>query len=511
MARRKSGRGAVVGVFALVFFWIGFAVWFYLPFMNPPTAFPRMAFRPPVESIKPDPIVETGGSTGERPISVRFGSSIDAFVTQDRGYSVVQSDFGIRGKLYTRHDYRAAQEEADKLYANRNEGRAGSIYSGFLNSLGLLGQEENVDGMISTLKAWQQAYPTSQYPLMVEAILRMNLAEAIRSGTWSSTVSRAAMLGFDSNIRQAKKLLDEAQEKRPDDPHPSIYLMQVGEALNLPTEQIDTYFAYAHERSPQCYAMWARKLKFLAPQWGGSWRDMNEFMRQAENAAKTNPQVELTVVDGLVEMHQRGVTGISLSSPDQWRQVADIYDRVLNAYPDDLEILTLYANRAANFCPDPHEVAQIFDRIGDQYFEGGIWDSLDQYNQARTHAYVEYASKTDGDESVSRINKAFELSPDDWYVAYHFGVSRGEVGDYKNALNALLRAVNTNPSFVPAINATAHVYLHMGDFENAEIYAKRALVREPTGKRLFEAEALLSDAKATSHADAGQPIVEHSY
>ena len=510
-AKKGSNRGAIAGLVVLIIGWIGIAVWFFLPFQNRTTTFPEDYFAAP----RPAPIAQ---SNPEDPTTVPvtnvagFGSmdSIDAFVTQEQGYSVVRSDFGVASRLYLRRDFRMAQEQAELLYARRNEGRQGSVYGGFLDALGQLGKEENVDSMVNSLRGWQTAFPESHFPLMIEAILRMNLADAIRSGKWSSEVGRAASLGFDTNIRQAKTLLEKAQSLQPDDAHTAINLMRVAAALNLSVADMDRYFEYAHERSPQCYAMWQRKLRLLAPQWGGTWSEMSAFMERAEQEAKTNPQVELTVVDGLAEMHVRGVSGIDLTNPDQWQQVADIFARVLAAYPDDLELMSLYAHRAAQFCPDPTETAGIFDSIGDRYFDGGEWESLAQYNQARTHAYVAYARAEKGPLADERMNKAYQLSPDDWYVAYHFGLVRSAQNNLAEAREALLKAVETNPSFVPAINALAHVYLHLEDYENAAIYANRALVRQPLGKLLYEAEGYLADAEAKEHVDAGAAVIPHS-
>lgn len=511
MARQRSNRGAIAALIFLIIGWTAVAIWYFLPFQQRATRFPDDYFAPPplqTKSANPD---ETANSTPS--VITGFGSmaSVDAFVTHEQGYSVVRSDFGVGSRLYLRRDFRAAQEKADALYAQRNEGRQGSVYSGFLNALGQLDSEENVDSMLNTLRSWQEAYPESHYPVMVEAILRMNLADAIRSGTWSSRVGRAASLGSDTNVRQARNLLDKAQEMRPEDAHPAINLMRAAAALGSSPDQLGAYFEYAHERSPQCYEMWARRLQLLTPQWGGSWRELNALVERAEQEAKENPQLELIVVDGLVERHKHGVSGVDLGSPEQWPQVADIFARVLSNFPDDLAILTLYAHRAAQYCPDPVETAEIFDRIGDVYFDGGPWNSLAQYNQARTHAYVEYARISKGPEAVERINKAYQLSPDDWYVAYHYGMSRASQNELADALEALLRAVDTNPSFVPALNAVAHVYLHLEDYESAALYANRALVREPLGKLLYEAEALLADAESGEHTDAGEAVTSHSY
>lgn len=509
--KRASSRGAIAGLIFLVIAWIAIGIWFFLPYQESADRFPEDFFAVPPEAQPPAAVTPTTTTTPA--VVTGFGSmdNIDAFVTEEQGYSVVRTDFGVGSRLYLRRDFRMAQEKAEALYAHRNEGRQGAVYGGFLRALGQLGKEENVDSMLNSLRGWQETYPQSHYPGMVEAILRMNLADAIRAGTWSSTIGRAAALGADTNLRQARNLLADAQKLQPEDAWPAILLMRAGAALGEPAGQIESYFRYAHQRSPQSYALWSRKLRLLAPQWGGTWQDMSAFMERAEEEADTNPQVELVVVDGLVEMHTRGVSGINLESPEQWRQVADIFDRVLSAYPDDLEILTLYANRAAQFCPDPQETAAIFDRIGDQYFDGGIWESLAQYNQARTHAYVEYARVSNGPHAIERINKAYQLSPDDWFVAYHYGLSQAGQNKMDEALRALLRAVDTNPSFVPALNAVAHVYLHLEDYTNAAVYANRALVREPIGKLLYEAEALLADAEAGEHADSGQPLEQHSH
>lgn len=504
-AKKQTSRGAIAGVIFLLLAWAAGIVWYLLPYYNSPPGFPQLSFSPPAADAAGAEPEEGGAPRGAKPGSL----AIDSLVTQERGYSVTRSDFGMGARLYDRREFDAAQQQAESLYGERNNGRHGAVYSGYLNALGRLDNEENVDNMLGTLSEWRKAYPESHFALMVEAILRMNLADAIRAGRWSTSIGRAAVLGYDSNVHQAEILLEEAREKQPDDAQPAIELMRAAVGMDMAADEIEAYFQYAHERSPHSYAMWRQNVRILAPRRGTSWDEMNARMKQAEAEAATDPQVEMVIVDGLVEMHERGVAGIDLSGPEQWRQVADIYDRVLNHYPDDLEILQLYAQRAAQYCPDPAETATLFDRIGDRYYDGGEWESLDQYNQARTHAYVGYARLAEGSEAAERMEKAFRLSPDDWYVAYHYGVSRAKLNDMDNALAALVRAVDTNPSFVPAINAAAHVYLHRGDYENAEIYANRAIVRQPLGKLHYEAQAMLDDAVAMKHKDTGQPLVSH--
>lgn len=511
MSRDSSNRGAIAGLIVLIIGWTAAAIWFFLPFTERATSFPEDYYSAPPPRTAKTPDANESKDTPD--VVTGFGSmaSVDAFVTQEEGYSVVRRDYGVGARLYDRRDFRLAQEKAEALHATRNDGRGGSMYGGYLNALAEIGQQDDVDGTLGVLRGWREAYPESHFPLVVEAIVRMNLADEIRSGTWISHVGRTANLGADTNYRKAESLLEEARELQPADAQPAIELMRAGAALGLDADAIDEHFEYAYERSPQCYWMWSRRLKLLVPQAGGAWGELRVFMRRAESEAKQHPQVELAVVDGLVAMHERGAAGVNLKSAEQWRQVADIFERVLSAYPDDLEILTLYAHRAAHFCPNPKETAEIFDRIGDRYLEGGVWDSIDQYNQARTHSYVEYARKAEGPEAVDRINKAHELSPDDWFVAYHYGLSRAEQNDLRKALQALMRAVETNPSFVPALNAVAHVHLHLEDYERAATFAKRALVREPLGDLLYEAEGLLADAEAGTHADAGGPVVPHDH
>ena len=74
---------------------------------------------------------------------------------------------------------------------------------------------------------------------------------------------------------------------------------------------------------------------------------------------------------------------------NEWKNIENIYKRIIQNHPNDMGYRTrhAYAARQAN----KWEVAvQEFETIGDHFYEGGYFVSLERFNQARAITYSAY-------------------------------------------------------------------------------------------------------------------------
>lgn len=116
------------------------------------------------------------------------------------------------------------------------------------------------------------------------------------------------------------------------------------------------------------------------------------------------------------------------------------------------------------------------------------------------------------DEADAMLKKLKKLDGggDTAKMIFNEGVAASKVGDYKNAKDAFIEALELDPTITQAVGALAIIYFNEGDYANAATFAERQLVTEPNSvkaKRIrFDSYRALGDtAKAE---EAMQAVIE---
>lgn len=125
------------------------------------------------------------------------------------------------------------------------------------------------------------------------------------------------------------------------------------------------------------------------------------------------------------------------------------------------------------------------------------------------------------DEADAMLKKLKKLDGggDTAKMIFNEGVAASKVGDYKNAKDRFLEALELDPMITQAVGALAIIYFNEGDYANAVTMAERQLVTEPDsvkakrirfdGYRALGNKEMAAEAmKAVVEADPSALIVE---
>ncbi|MCK6552639.1 tetratricopeptide repeat protein, partial [Myxococcota bacterium] len=96
------------------------------------------------------------------------------------------------------------------------------------------------------------------------------------------------------------------------------------------------------------------------------------------------------------------------------------------------------------------------------------------------------------DSAATQLSAALEARGDDKELAYLLGLARSKQGDHKGALEALDKAIVSDPTFAPALHAIGDALVALGGQpEDAATWYSKALAVEPAHTRSASAAASL--------------------
>lgn len=84
----------------------------------------------------------------------------------------------------------------------------------------------------------------------------------------------------------------------------------------------------------------------------------------------------------------------------------------------------------------------------------------------------------EADDMLKKLKK-LDGGNDTAKMIFNEGVAASKVGDYKNAKQNFIDALELDPTIIQAVGALAIIYFNEGDYANAAVMAERQLVSEP--------------------------------
>lgn len=272
-----------------------------------------------------------------------------------------------------------------------------------------------VDVQQQVLDAWCEGDPENYLPYLLRGMFRTNLAWRVRGGGFASSVDVEHQLGFEALLKDALNDLLQAYKLNPKSPHPPARLITVAMGGGLPRDMMETYFQAAIEARP--YHLMAHKNKFLylAPKWHGTIEDYRAFGKECSAKAKDYPLLALVSVDGLLELSRmqnrqnRNLPAYSLLKDEPiWAEVERALSRIEDQYPDRLRTQFDWAYLASK--SKRYEIAlSHFHRIDDRWLPDTLWDSEQEYREARSLACVSVAHRLIADSAFDQAEAlAFE-------------------------------------------------------------------------------------------------------
>jgi hypothetical protein len=131
------------------------------------------------------------------------------------------------------------------------------------------------------LARWKQERPSSALRPAIEAAAWMHEAWSHRGSGYANTVSPEAMKLFQAALDRGARVLQEAGPEARTTPLYFSQAVAIAGAGGAPARVLDALFEDGVARFPIDWSLHHFRLNFLQPQWGGSYEDMERFIRAA--------------------------------------------------------------------------------------------------------------------------------------------------------------------------------------------------------------------------------------
>lgn len=129
--------------------------------------------------------------------------------------------------------------------------------------------------------AWREAAPNSKLRPAAEARMWFSMAWEARGGGFAPDVAPESMKSFREYVDRAAAILRDSGEAGKASPIWYSVAIGVAGARGEGARVLDGIFAESVRRYPNHVGPYFRRLNYLLPQWGGSWDQVDSFIREA--------------------------------------------------------------------------------------------------------------------------------------------------------------------------------------------------------------------------------------
>lgn len=381
-------------------------------------------------------------------------------------YTIYSSEGKWRDILYEQEDFEAIEDQLEKQFTSDDERESNYSYSGLCNGLGSIPYGTDPDHMRAVLDRWLEARPQSHRARIVLGRFLVNYAWAWRGSGYANTVSDEGVTNFRHALLEARTVLEEAREARPDDAEPPNMLLSVALGLGLSRETMEEYYADAIDAVPHHFGARSAKYQFILPKWHGSWEEADAFLQECLKDADRYPYLRTLQYSAYREMNntRKGYTDLLEEAEIQF-EVMSIYEELLESRPDSLWIQCDYAYALYYFEEYEKSIA-VFEQIGDRFHTSSLWTSVISYNRSRSGAYAAYSGEVeDVDERESYMNRAIEIAPYEGYPFFKRGRFFAQAGRMEEAEADALAAIGVDKNYLKAHQLLHYIYAHQGRFD----------------------------------------------
>lgn len=146
---------------------------------------------------------------------------------------------------------------------------------------------------LSLLAKWRRAFPLSDGPDLIEALLFQNWAWQARGSAYAKDVSPQAWAAYGLRIEMADAALTDAADKQQRSPAYYPLAISLGVDQSKDRTELQRYVNFSLEDFPEYYPPHRAMLRALLPRWGGSYVEIDDYVEHVQDRVPTERRREM--------------------------------------------------------------------------------------------------------------------------------------------------------------------------------------------------------------------------
>ncbi len=138
------------------------------------------------------------------------------------------------------------------------------------------------------VEQWRAAAPNEPAPIITEAALWVMQASCIRGSGYASEVQPSAWAGFHEAIGKAYRVLAAGRTAASVDPEYYAVMVKIYRGQGRPRDEFEHLVDEATKREPYYHRTYFNAAWSYLPQWGGSFRELDQFARSAAERTRAS-------------------------------------------------------------------------------------------------------------------------------------------------------------------------------------------------------------------------------
>ena len=222
----------------------------------------------------------TSQANAAQPVQ-EISSAGDEIAARNKVFSEVKN-------LIAANDFNSLTTLEETYRTSRSRTASGYWYLGLFHAEvesfvleGLTAAEGCVPLHADFVARWRAAVPTNPAPIIAEATMLLNEGWCYRGDGFANTVTPEAWAIFQDKLQAAYELLE--TNKQIASINPEYYAVQTTlyRGLNAPADKFKDLMDEATKREPGYYRTYTNGVFYHLPKWGGSWGEVDRFLRYA--------------------------------------------------------------------------------------------------------------------------------------------------------------------------------------------------------------------------------------
>ncbi|MGH6822877.1 MAG: DUF4034 domain-containing protein [Methylocella sp.] len=230
------------------------------------------------------------------------------------------------------------------------------------------------DSNYQLIRRWREKTPKSRAAALTEALYWYRYAWSARGNGYASSVTTEGWKLFQERLQKAEAMLLESKPYTSSSPLWGRICIDVGIGLNWSKVRLLEIFRESTKREKYFYKIYTGMVASLAPRWGGDWRLVDTFVKDAvKNTQEVDGYSMYARLYWAIQQREDLEFNLFHDSLASWADMKRGFEDVIRNYPHSAEDINTFA-AAACIAGDKETFQTLRFRIG-KTITPGAWPS----------------------------------------------------------------------------------------------------------------------------------------